>query len=82
MEDDHRLGQQLTASEFAFIPNLAEKATEMQTKLWVNHLLGKIFGEHNTYECVGFRIDKIETPRYAETKGKVVAMRNYVIERV
>ena len=79
MEDDHRLGQQLTASEFAFIsndhaipiPNLAEKATEIQTKLCVGHLLGKIFGEHNTYECVGFRIDKIETPRYAETKGRL-----------
>ena len=71
MEDDHRLGQQLTASEFAFIPNLAEKATEMQTKLCVGHLLGKIFGEHNTYECVGFRIDKIEHHAMPRPKGRL-----------
>jgi hypothetical protein len=80
----------LSASDFVYIsrdhsiaiPDLANDASQIKTIFRVGHLLKKIFGKTKTYECDRFQIAKLETPRYAEAKEKIVTMRNYVIRRL
>jgi hypothetical protein len=64
------------------IPGLASDASEAKAKLHVGSLLGKMFGQHETCECDGFLIRKIETEKYNEVRRRTVVLKNYIIERV
>jgi hypothetical protein len=89
VEDDRRLGQQLSATDLLYIsqdhsisiPGLAEDAHEVKSKIHIGHMLSKIFGEYNIYEGDGFVIRKTEKPRYETSSGKDITIKNYEIKR-
>jgi hypothetical protein len=90
VENDRRLEEQLSASDFVdisrdysiAIPDLGNDALEIKARLHVGHLLGKIFGDHNIYECDGFQVEKIETPRYGGAAEKTIIVKNYIVRRL
>jgi hypothetical protein len=86
-ETDARLEESLTASDIVEIcqghsldiPGLASDAMEAKAKMRVGSIMGKIFGERDSVDYEGFRIQRSKVTQYSEERQREEGVKRYAI---